>query len=396
MRSPTDPDSAATPVPGRAAPTTSGDQPPAADEQPATSVEQPATGQEQPATSAEHSSTGQEQPATAGKGAADGGSAPGRFGGLRRHRRWLLPLVVVLLLAQMAAAMLSTAVQQTPTIDEPVYVGTAMVYLREDSLRYNFEHPPLGKLIIGTGLLFADAHFDPAFTGDQGAVGRHLLYESGNDPGRLMLLARLPMILLTLLFGLVVYVFAADLVGRVGGLAALALYAFSPDVIAHGSLATLDVPAAGFLLTSAWLLWRARRRPLRYLPLAATALGAALATRMSALAAVPVLLLLAVLSVWSAAGGGKRRDPRGRVRLLGLGVAAATGVGLVAVAVVWATYLVVDPRLSWVTPENLRAVHGLRGMVLDWLPLPRPYLDGMRFQFQIEDKTLAWAWRSRT
>ncbi|HEX8864574.1 MAG TPA: glycosyltransferase family 39 protein, partial [Lentzea sp.] len=161
--------------------------------------------------------------------------------------------IVVVLLAQMAFAMVTAAVQQTPTVDEPVYVGAAVVQLDQHSLRYNPEHPPLGKLIMGAGLVFAGVRLDPSFDGDQTALGRHVLYESGNDPGWLLLLARLPMIVLTLLFGLVVFLFARDLFGRVGGLVALALYALSPDVIAHGSLATLDVPTAGFLLTSVWL-----------------------------------------------------------------------------------------------------------------------------------------------
>lgn len=315
---------------------------------------------------------------------AAGGSPSGRFDWVRRHRRWLFALVVVVLLAEMAVAMITTAVEQTPTIDEPVYVGTAVVYLEQHSLRYNPEHPPLGKLVIAAGLAFADARLDPAFAGDQTQLGRHVLYEAGNDPGRLLLLARLPVIVLTLLFGLVVFMFARDLVGPVGGLAALALYAFSPDVIAHGSLATLDVPAAGFLLTSVWLLWRARRRPVLYLPLAGVALGAALATKMSALAAVPVLLLLVVLSVWYA-----RRthdlDLRSKARLLGLGAAAAVAVALIAVAVVWLSYLAVDPRLRWETPPDLPAVHGLRALIA-WLPFPEPYLDGMRVQFGFEDQ----------
>ncbi|MEU4658510.1 phospholipid carrier-dependent glycosyltransferase, partial [Streptomyces sp. NPDC023723] len=219
---------------------------------------------------------------------------------LRRHRGPLFALAVVALLVQMAVAMVTTAVQQTPTIDEPVYVGTATVYLKEHSLRYNPEHPPLGKLVIAAGVLVADPHLAAGFRGDQSRLGRHLLFETGNDPGHLMLWARLPVIALTLLFGLVVCAFARDLTGRAGALAALALYAFSPDLIAHGSLATLDVPAAGFVLTSAWLTWRARRRPARYLPLAGLALGAALATKMNTLAAVPVVLLLAVLSVAAA------------------------------------------------------------------------------------------------
>jgi 4-amino-4-deoxy-L-arabinose transferase-like glycosyltransferase len=283
----------------------------------------------------------------------------------------------------MAGAMVTAAVGQSPTIDEPVYAGTAVVYTQQHSLRYNPEHPPLGKLVVGAGLAFADPRLDPAFTGPQEALGRRLLYESGNDPQRLLLAARLPMIVLTLLFGLVVFAFAAELAGRAGGLAALALYAFSPDVIAHGSLATLDVLAAGLLLTSAWLLWRARRRPVLFLPLAGAALGAALATKMSTLAAVPVLMALAVLSVWSY---GRRRPDGGVVRLLAAGCASAAAMALVAVAVVWASYLAVDPRLRWASPPGMPAVDGLRALAVDSLPFPRPYRDGMRIQWGFEDR----------
>ncbi|GAA4149162.1 phospholipid carrier-dependent glycosyltransferase [Phytohabitans flavus] len=296
---------------------------------------------------------------------------------LARHRRWLYPLVVAIILGQMAVAMLTTAVQQTPTIDEPVYVGTAVWQLQEHSLRYNPEHPPLGKLLIGAGLAFSGAEVDPGFEDEQSVLGRRLLYESGYDPWRLMLFARLPVILLTLLFGLVVLAFARDVTGRFGGLVALGLYAFSPDVITHGSLATLDLPVAGFLLTSAWLAWRARQRPRLYMPLAGLALGAALATKMSALPAVPLLLLLILLSVWSASG----RTWRGAA----WGVAAATGAAVLAVAVVWGSYLAVDPRLEWVTPPDVPAVGGWRGLVARLVPFPAPYGDGLRMQFGFED-----------
>lgn len=304
----------------------------------------------------------------------------------RRHRRWLLVLAVAALLAQMAVAMITTAVEQTPTIDEPVYAGTAVVYVQQHSLRYNPEHPPLGKLIIATGMAVARPHLAPGFVGDQGELGRHLLYESGNDPWRVMFWARLPVIVVTLLLGLVVFAFARDLVGSVGGAAALALYTFSPDVVAHGSLATLDVPAAGFVLTAAWLVWRARRRPLPYLPLAGLATGAALATKMSTLPVVPVLMCLAGWSFWCA----RRTDgpePREWARLAGRAAAAAVGVALVAVVVVWATYLVVDPRLRWTSSGHVPTVHGLRGLLVEWLPLPEAYRNGMRVQFAFENAT---------
>jgi len=307
---------------------------------------------------------------------------PGHQAWLRRHRRPLLVLAVVALLTQMAFAMVTTAVRQTPTIDEPVYVGTAVVYVREHSLRFNPEHPPLGKLIIASGTVFAHPHLTPGFQGDQGRLGRRLLYESGNDPWRVMFWARLPVIVVTLLFGLVVFGFARDLVGPLGALMALALYAFSPDLIANGSLATLDVPAAGFVVTAAWTVWRARRRPLLYLPLAGVASGAAVATKMSTLSAVPVVVALAGWSYWHAKGAGVPRPRRAAHAL-----AAAVGVGVVLVAAVWAVYLAVDPRLRWTRTATVPAVHGLHALLLDWLPFPDAYRDGMRIQFRFENAT---------
>ncbi|NMO53318.1 phospholipid carrier-dependent glycosyltransferase [Actinoplanes sp. TBRC 11911] len=330
-------------------------------------------------------------------------------------RRLLFPLAVVLLLGQMAFAMVTTAVEQSPTIDEPVYVSTAEVYRQQHIVLYNPEHPPLAKLVMAAGLAFTHAKLDPGFRGNQTQLGRHLLYETGNNPFRLMLAARLPMIVLTLLFGLVVFFFARDLAGRWAGLMALALYAFSPDVIAHGSLATLDVPAAGLLLTTFWMLWRSRERPGLYLPLAGVALGASLATRMSALPAIPMVLLLVLLSpapwvlrrlggaVRSSGGvaesgqvvpsGGRLRAAVARVRSgagwreFGLRVVAAIGVGIIAAAVVWVVYLAVDPRLRWTTPAGLPHPGGLRGLAVDLLPLPKAYRDGVLIQFKFESET---------
>ncbi|WIM95237.1 glycosyltransferase family 39 protein [Actinoplanes oblitus] len=304
------------------------------------------------------------------------------------RRRLFYLLAVVAMIGQMAFAMVTTATQQTPTIDEPVYVATAEVYAQQHSLRYNPEHPPLGKLILATGLAFGGAHrLDPAFSGSQTALGRHLLYESGNNPFRLLVAARLPVILLTCLFGLVVLAFGRDLAGPVGGLIALGLYTFSPDVIAHGSLATLDVPAAGLLLTACWLVWRGRDRPYRYLPLAGLALGGALATRASALPAVPLIVGLAALSMWHARRTRPPLLPTPLRRRLVAGAGALVVTGLIAVAVVWVVYLIVDPRLRWTTPAGLPHPGGLKGLAVEWLPVPRAYRDGLLMQFQFERQT---------
>ncbi|AEV84084.1 glycosyltransferase [Actinoplanes sp. SE50] len=303
-----------------------------------------------------------------------------------RHRSWLVPLAVVAFLAQMAVGMVTAARQESTTVDEVAYLGAAVTYAHDHDLADNYEHPPLTKLLEATGLAFVDVKRTTHFDGDQWALGEHLLYDSGNDAQELLFAARLPMIILTLLFGLVVFAFARDLTGPAGGLLALLLYAFSPDVIGYGSLAGVDLPTAGFLLTALWLLWRARSRPYLHLPLAGVALGAATASKATALPGLLVGAGLAVVSVWFAG----RAHHLGRppvLRLLLIGVAAAAGVVAVAIATVWVTYLIVDPHLHWVTPRSVGPVHGLKGELFNLLPLPRPFLDGMRLQLGLEKGT---------
>src|SRR5690348_9620560 len=91
-------------------------------------------------------------------------------------RRLTMALAVVALLGGMAVAMVTTAVQQSPTIDEPVYLGTGVVYLDEHGLRYNPEHPPLAKLVIGAGVAASGVHLEARAAGNQQRVGQHLLY----------------------------------------------------------------------------------------------------------------------------------------------------------------------------------------------------------------------------
>ncbi|MGI5215350.1 ArnT family glycosyltransferase [Plantactinospora sp. CA-290183] len=318
---------------------------------------------------------------------------PGRgtpAGFLRRHGRRVQALLVLALLGQMALGLVTAAREQSPTADEPVYIGAAVSYVQQHDLRLNPEHPPLAKLLAAAGLSFLDVRLDPGYRGTQWEVGARVLYGEGNDPERVLWSARLPLIVLTLLFGLVVFAFARDLFGVGGGLLALALYSFSPDVIAHGSLATNDVPLAGFLLTTVWLLWRARHRPRWYLPLAGAAFGCALATKMTALPVLPVVLLLAALPAWiSARSARTSAEPAGRwVRpdrrrvLRGLGCAAA--VGVIAVAVVWASYLVVDPALRYEPVARFDA--GPKRYLAGLLPFPEPYRDGLLVQLRFEGR----------
>ena len=193
-----------------------------------------------------------------------------------------------------------------------------------------------------------------------------------------MLFARLPMIVLTLLFGLVVLAFARDLAGPVGGLVALAPVRLlarrhRARLAGHarraGGRVPADVGVAG-VAGAAPAAALPRRSP-------GVALGAALATRMSALPAVPVLLLLVVLSVWYAAGSATPPDAtsvpdgtgsgrrHGSARVGGRGRPVAVGGRLAAVAVAWCGPAISPSTrgLRWTPPDDLPDIGGLRGLV---------------------------------
>jgi hypothetical protein len=105
--------------------------------------------------------------------------------------------------------------------------------------------------------------------------------------------------------------------------------------------------------------------------LAGVAFGLALASKFTALLAAPVV---AGLAVWAGIAAGRGR---GWPRALGTGAGVAAAVGGIAVAVVWAVYLAVDPRLEFSTAGVPAA--GTMSTLAGWLPLPGPYRAGLRF-----------------
>jgi hypothetical protein len=108
-----------------------------------------------------------------------------------------------------------------------------------------------------------------------------------------LFLFRLPVVLLTLLLGLLTYAYARDLFGGAAAQVALALLAVSPAVLAHGSLATLDLPTAFFVLLALWRLLRYVTAPSTWRLLGfSLALGLAVATKVQALLLLPLAAVL--------------------------------------------------------------------------------------------------------
>jgi len=246
--------------------------------------------------------------------------------------------LVVLLLLAMYAQMTGSIRVKSATYDEQEYLARGYAVLQTGDMRLRLRHPLLTNLISAAPLLlipdlevptghpsWANAEFH-AFSAE------FLWGVNREHADQIVYLSRWPMMLLTLVLAAFVYRWAKELFGHSGGLLALALTAFDPNLIAHGRLANTDIGSVAFIFIAAYAFWKYLHKPnWRRLILAGIACGLAQTTRFTALLLFPIFGLQALVAAWQEEG-------RLRWRVLErttLVVAALLGISLL---VIWAVY----------------------------------------------------------
>jgi len=206
--------------------------------------------------------------------------------------------VVAVLLALLCAQMLYAAYTMSATDDEPYCIVSGLAALRTGDYRFNVDHPPLMNMALGAAAHLAGAAPLPRNQDwQQGLRMKYsyfYLWTGLNAPKAVNLVtaARFPVIALSLGLALLVFLWTRQLYGWKAALLPLALYCFEPNLIAHSSVATLDLGLTAAFCFTLYAFWRyARTGRFRYLALTGLALGAA------AVIKLPGLLLLLVLPV---------------------------------------------------------------------------------------------------
>ncbi|MCL4498700.1 MAG: glycosyltransferase family 39 protein, partial [Chloroflexi bacterium] len=213
--------------------------------------------------------------------------------------RKLLYLTVAVILGLMLRTMLAEAKSDSATMDEGVHLTAGYSYIQTQDNRLNPEHPPLVKDLAGLAVSTESFNFPikwfKSHVIGQYDLGFKFMYHSGNDPDRILYLARLPIVAITVVLGLFVFLWSRELNGTAAGLFSLVLFAFDPNFIAHGHYVTHDVPLSAAIVINLYLVWRYLKNPtrLRWL-LSGVSLGLALLTKFSAPLLFPAYLVILV------------------------------------------------------------------------------------------------------
>ena len=184
-------------------------------------------------------------------------------------------MAVALLLAMMALLSGGAARRESVTVDEVAHIGAGVSYLQRLDMRMNEEHPPLPKAWAAIPLVLRGVHADyshvswtfsnkmfNAFLGEW--VFGHWVIMRWNDPHATLFWARVPMLLLTLLLGLVIYVYGSRLGDSWGGLLCLCAYVSMPAFLAFGPLVITDIAIALFWVLAVWQLPEMWHSPSRW------------------------------------------------------------------------------------------------------------------------------------
>src|SRR5215469_17872724 len=159
----------------------------------------------------------------------------------------------------------SAAYRESVTIDEVAHTAAGVSYWQKLDMRMNEEHPPLAKLIAAIPLVLRHTHADyshvswtwsaPMFHQYLSEwVFGHWFLMSWNEPRSTLLWARLPMLVMTVLLGWVIYVYAKRLGGDWGGLLCLTAYITMPVFLAFGPLVITDIVVTLFWVLTMWQL----------------------------------------------------------------------------------------------------------------------------------------------
>jgi 4-amino-4-deoxy-L-arabinose transferase-like glycosyltransferase len=292
-----------------------------------------------------------------------------RAGRLFLREHWP-QLIVVILLTVMAVNLLTVIKRKSLTSDEIVHIPAGYYHLVAGNYTLNNEHPPLVKIWAALPLLFLQPNEPPlAEPGNENSFARtHALdgdFWTSNARAfeTISFWTRLPMIVLTLVLGWLIFIFTKELSNPRAGVLAVALYSLEPTVLAHGRIVHTDLPAALAYFLFALALYRYHRlRSFRSALILGVVTGVALVTKFSLVIVGPIFAVAVGAWILRTPSGGPTRGKMVRHAL----VANLMALAIINLAYRFQRQPIIPADLAWIaarTPEYAQAIiSGIRGL----------------------------------
>jgi len=207
-------------------------------------------------------------------------------------RRSLILSVALIALASLR--IVSTYPDMSPTWDEPGHMACGLQYLAQHVYRYEAQHPPLARVMSALGPYLAGAR--PLGIKNQDQEGVAVMYRGGH-PEQMLTRMRLGILPFFVAAAFVVWLWARRYFGGAAAALATGMFTLVPTVLAHGGLATTDMPLTACLSAAflALLVWAEEPTWQHSLLLGATT-ALAVVSKFTALGYLPAAALFAFLA----------------------------------------------------------------------------------------------------
>lgn len=223
---------------------------------------------------------------------------------MRLARKFSANFAAILTLSGMFFLMFFSSLGDSATFDEVAHIGAGYSYLTEKDSRLNPEHPPLIKDLSALPLLFFNLNFSvdqPFWTlknvnDRQWLAGNSLLYESGNDADKILFWSRLSIMILTIIFGWVLFWWTRKNYGAPPAFLTLLLFVLSPTFLTHGRFITTDLGAAmAFFLSAIFFVKFLENNNRKYLIYFGVVLGFSLLVKFSLVIILPFFVVAGII-----------------------------------------------------------------------------------------------------
>ncbi len=222
------------------------------------------------------------------------------FEGIKKHHRLIVSILIILFAIQVLWSMS----YKTMEYDEVFHPVRGYTVLKLWDFRLDVGHPPLVQMISALPWLFIGPEIPtdhPSWVeegqNDFASFGHEFFFVRNKDKWfELLTWARIPIMIIGMLLGLIVFLWAKHLFGIIPGIAALTLFVFNPEMIAYSRFSGTDMGFDAALLLLLFLTYLYLRKPnMRMLVLTSLSFGLCFLTKFTIVVFLPVYVIFILL-----------------------------------------------------------------------------------------------------